>query len=225
MEQFTAAGKSVQFFPAENNFAPLVILHTVHGEGERVYRLAKSGTKTDFSFAAISNLNWDDEMSPWAIPPISKDDTPCTGGADAYLEKFTGIILPEILKRIPSEPRFIALTGYSLAGLFALYSAYKTNIFSRLACASGSFWYPGFSEFVERNEMQRRPDFIYFSLGDKEAKTRNKILQSVEQNTGRLKNFYEQKGIDTVFEMNEGNHFYRADERMAKGICRILNDV
>ena len=58
------AGKEVKIFPAKNINAPLVILHTVRGEGEIVNQLARKGTATDFSLAAIGNLNWDDEMSP-----------------------------------------------------------------------------------------------------------------------------------------------------------------
>ena len=222
MEHLNIDGKTVQIFAAAKPHAPLVILNTVHGEGEKVYRLVREETQIDFSMAVIGNIAWDDEMSPWAIPPISKNDTPCTGGADAYLEKLTTIILPEIMHRIPSEPNFAALAGYSLAGLFAVYAMYRTDVFSRIASASGSFWYPGILEYVREHEPRRKPERIYFSLGDKESKTKNKILQSVEENTRQLEKWYSASGVETVYEVNPGNHFRECDERMAKGICRIL---
>ena len=223
-EHLIIAGKSVQLFPSERENAPLVLLHTVGTEGEGVYQTVRHRTDRDFSFAAIGNIDWDDEMSPWAIPPISKNDTPCTGGADVYLSKLTNDILPEILKRLLCEPEYIALTGYSLAGLFAVYAMYHTNLFSRIASASGSFWYPNFQAYVLEHEMKRQPKCIYFSLGNKEAKTRNKILQSVEENTLWLENHYREFGIRTAYEENQGNHFQQANERMAKGICWILQD-
>lgn len=38
---------------------------------------------------------------------------------------------------------FIGIAGYSLAGLFALYALYKTDVFTRVASMSGSLWFPG----------------------------------------------------------------------------------
>lgn len=221
MESLMIAGKEVKIFPAKNINAPLVILHTVRGEGETVNQLARKGTATDFSLAAIGNLNWDDEMSPWAISPISPKDTPCTGGADAYLDTLEEQILPRILHYVPS-PSFMALAGYSLAGLFAVYAMYRIDAFARIASASGSFWYPKFLDYVQQHEMKRQPECMYFSLGNKEARTKNKILQSVEEKTLWLENHYREFGIRTVYEENQGNHFQKANERMAKGICWIL---
>ena len=37
-----------------------------------------------------------------------------------------------------------------------------------------------------------------------------------------LTNEYKNKGIETTFEMNPGNHFKDADLRLAKGIAWIL---
>ncbi len=222
VETLTIEDKSVQIFPAGREDSPLIILHTVQEEGEKVYRAVKQDAETDFSFAAIGNLNWDDEMSPWEIPPLFRGDTPCTGGADAYLEKLTGRILPGILGILSGRPSYMALTGYSLAGLFAVYALYHTDLFSRIASASGSFWYPDFMEYTEREELKRKPDCIYFSLGDKEAKARNRILQSVEENTRSVEKRFREMGISTVLEMNPGNHFRDTEERMAKGIRWIL---
>ena len=222
MKSLVIAGKEIQIFPSKKENAPLVILHTVRGEGEKVYQMVLEGAPVDFSLTAIGKLAWDDEMSPWEIPPIARGDTPCTGGAAAYLGTLTETILPEILSCVPS-PSFMALAGYSLAGLFAVYAMYHTDVFERIASASGSFWYPNFQAYVLEHEMKRQPKCIYFSLGNKEAKTRNKILQSVEENTRWLEKHYRESGIRTVYEENQGNHFQNANERMAKGICWILH--
>ena len=45
---------------------------------------------------------------------------------------------------------------------------------------SGSLWFYDFMEYCKRNDYRKLPDKIYFSLGDKEANTRNPILKTVE---------------------------------------------
>ena len=47
---------------------------------------------------------------------------------------------------------------------------------------SGSLWFPGFREYVLFPPVHQ-PDCVYFSLGDKERKTRNSVLQTVQENT------------------------------------------
>ena len=223
MEKRLLAGKTVELFISPREGVPLVLLHTVHGEGRQVYEAVGRFTKMAFSFAAIDGLQWDDDMSPWPIPPVAKGEAPCTGGADAYLAELTEMILPEILQKLPGQPAYIALSGYSLAGLFALFAMYRTDLFGRIASVSGSLWYPGFLRFAQNQKMKRVPECIYFSLGDKEARTRNKVLQPVEKNTRLLKDYYEGKGISAVMEMNPGNHFTDDIGRTAKGIRWILS--
>ncbi|MBQ4310272.1 MAG: hypothetical protein II773_01630 [Oscillospiraceae bacterium] len=57
-----------------------------------------------------------------------------------------------------------------------------------------------------------------------ESKTRNKIMEPVEQNTAELHEYYRSLGIDTVFELNPGNHFQNPADRLAKGIALVLGD-
>lgn len=162
-------------------------------------------------------------MAPWDIPPISSKDTPCTGGADAYLELLLNEILPQAEKTVFGTPLWRGIAGYSLAGLFALYSIYRTDVFSRAASVSGSLWFPEFPAFVCSHTPKQTPDCIYFSLGDKEHKTRNPFLQTVRQNTEEMEDFYKQQGIATTFQLNPGNHFQDAALRTAAGIRWILN--
>ena len=83
--------------------------------------------------------------------------------------------------------------------------------------------FPGFKEYIFSHEPKRRPDCIYFSLGDKEAKTRNPVLKTVQENTEEIQDFYQSKGIDTVFQLNPGNHFVQGIERTVAGIQWLLS--
>ena len=114
------------------------------------------------------------------------------------------------------------IAGYSLAGLFALYAIYRTELFSRVGNMSGSLWFPGMKAYIFSHEPKRRPDCIYFSLGDKESKTRNPILRTVQENTEEICAYYQRRGIDTVFRLNPGNHFVQSVERTAAGIVWML---
>ena len=131
--------------------------------------------------------------------------------------------MPEAEKELPGPPAWRGIAGYSLAGLFALYAIYQTDMFSRVGCMSGSLWFPGFKEYICSHEPKRRPDRIYFSLGDREAKTRNPVLKTVQENTEVIHAFSQAQGVDTVFQLNPGNHYDHAVERIAAGIAWMLS--
>jgi hypothetical protein len=201
-----------------------VILNTFEDDGESVYAAVKKITDVEFSLAAVGGIRWEAEMSPWKCPPVYKGGAPCTGEADVYLDTLTKEILPEILGQLSIKPSYTALAGYSLAGLFAVYALYRTDVFSRAASASGSFWFPNFLEFVLNNKMKVKPDCVYFSLGDKEAKARSSTLCTVEDNTRMLNKMCNELGIRSTFELNPGNHFKDAPLRMAKGIAWMIGN-
>ncbi len=223
MTSFMIEQKRVDVYPGTAPGSPVIYLHTFSNAVNSVYRKLMSLGYPDFSLAAISKLNWDHDMTPWYMGPISKHDTSCTGGADDYLELLLGEILPEAEKVLPGPPAWRGIAGYSLAGLFAVYSLYKTDVFSRAASMSGSFWFEGFPEFVRSHEMKRKSDCMYFSLGDKESSTDNPILNVVQHNTGEIESLCRANGIHTAFVLNSGNHYQACNQRTAAGICWILN--
>lgn len=223
-EQFAASTAQVTIFGAERKGVPAVYLPTVMHEGDKVWQACNEKGCLPFTLIELSDFDWNDCMSPWAIPPIAKNDTPCTGGADAFLSALTGEIMPSAEKRLGSNPSCNIIAGYSLAGLFAVYSLYKTDRFSKAAAASGSFWYPNFLQYVTDHEFVRRPDRLYFSLGDREVKTSNIYLREVERNTLALYEHIRGRSIATTFVSNPGNHFQNAAARMADGIRWVLAD-
>lgn len=215
-------GKTVELFAPMNPGAPLVVLNGEAGEGAEVVNAARRLTDVDFALAAVSGLCWEDDLTPWPIPPVAKGQAPCAGKADAYIELLTGGILPKVLEAMPAAPAYVALAGYSLAGLFALYAIYRTNVFARVASASGSLWYPGFVEYARSHAPVRRPDALYLSLGDRECRTRIPLMRPVEDNTRQMAEYYRNSGIPSTLEMNPGGHFNDPNGRMAQGIAWML---
>ena len=222
--EFHADDKTVTVFGAEQRNVPVVFFNAAGNEGEKVYAACRTLQTPPFALAAISHLNWYQEMSPWVIPPIAQGSPPCQGGADAYLAFLTHTVVPEVEKRLDGSISYHAIAGYSLAGLFAVFALYRTGLFSKAASASGSFWFPGFVAFAAQNTMVQKPACLYFSLGDREAKTANPLLKTVEVNTKKLETWYRDSGIDTVYVSHEGNHFKNANLRMAQGIKWILEN-
>ena len=106
--------------------------------------------------------------------------------------------------------------GYSLAGLFALWAGYQTDRFDGIAAASPSVWFPGWIEYASGCDIHA--EYVYLSLGDKESKTKNAVMSSVEDNIRIMHKLLLDKGIDTCLEWNKGGHFNEPAARMQKGI-------
>ena len=219
---FEAGGKQAELYPGKENNSPLILLNSYSSEGASVVQAMRETDAPDCSLLVVSNLNWNHDMTPWCCPPIAENDPPCTGGADDHLDLLVTGILPEAMTMLHGTPRFIGIAGYSLAGLFALYAMYRCDAFDRAASISGSLWFPEFREYVLTREMKKRPDKLYLSLGDKEAKTRNAFLKTVQDNTEQIVSHYQRIGLDVTWELNPGNHFRDAALRSAKGIRALL---
>ena len=223
MQTLTIDSKTAFVFSGAEPGAPIIYLNTFSNEVQKVYEATHAAGCPPFTLVSISNLNWSHDMVPWDSPPAFKNSEPCTGGADDYLRLLTEEIIPTAEREIAGVPRWRGIAGYSLAGLFALYAIYQTDLFSRVGSMSGSLWFPSMKEYIFSHEPKRLPDYMYFSLGDKENKTRNPLLRSVRQNTEEIHAFYQSKGIDTVFQLNPGNHYNHVVERTAAGLCWLLS--
>ena len=223
MQALEIGSKNISIFLSTKPRTPIIYLNTFSDEGRKVYEAAQATGCLPFTLVAVSDLDWNHDMVPWDSPPAFKNAEPCTGGADDYLRLLTKEIIPTAEKELAGVPSWRGIAGYSLAGLFALYAIYRTDLFSRVGSMSGSLWFPGMKEYIFSHEPKRQPDCVYFSLGDKESKTRNPVLRSVRQNTEEIQSFYQDKGINTIFQLNPGNHYDHAAERTAAGIAWLLS--
>lgn len=221
-EKFNIKDKVITLYKSPDINAPLIVFNTFEGDGEDVYQALQNMDCTSINLLVVGNIDWNHDMSPWYMPSIYSKEKSFSGGADEYLKLLIDEILLKAKELIEGEPEFIGIAGYSLAGLFAVYAMYKTDVFDRVACMSGSLWFSDFIEYCKRNEYKRLPDKIYFSLGDKEANTRNPVLKTVQDKTIELSEYFKNLGSEVIFELNPGNHFTDTVLRSAKGIKTIL---
>ncbi|WP_353733977.1 alpha/beta hydrolase-fold protein [Oscillibacter sp.] len=131
MQVITTKHKTISIFSYAGSECPIIYLNTFSNEGQKVFEAAQAASCPPFTLVAISDLDWNHDMVPWDSPPAFKNADPCTGGADDYLRLLTEEIIPAAEKKITGVPCWRGIAGYSLAGLFALYSIYQTDLFSR----------------------------------------------------------------------------------------------
>ena len=223
MKQLEAGGKLVTLYGAVSSAesCPVVFLNTVMDEGEKVYTACRKLGAPPFVLAAVSRVNWSDDMTPWPTEAVAKWESRCGGMADLYLSKLENEIVPAVCDALPFPPSGLYLAGYSLGGLFAIYALWNTPLFTRAASASGSLWYPDIAEYCCSREPAGRPDRVYLSLGSKETKGRGRTA-SLRSNTEAVAARLRSLGADVTFEENPGGHTHEADRRMAKAILALL---
>ena len=170
-----------------------------------------------FSLLAFMIKDWNQELTPWAAPPVF-GKVPFGNGAGKTLGFITNQLLPEVQENIPH----LILGGYSLAGLFALWAGYQTDRFEGIAAASPSVWYPQWIDYASENKPLAKS--VYLSLGDKEEKAKNPVMAQVGNAIRKQHELLTEQKINTILEWNAGNHFVDSDKRMAKGFAWLINN-
>lgn len=202
--------------------APLVYSIDYHENGQLLLDACKQVGCSGFNLVTVSGLHWNQELSPWAVETVVSKDDRFTGGAPELLPIFTDEIVPQVENLIDAPPVWRCLAGYSLGGLFAVWTAFQTDLFTRILSASGSMWYPGWLEYAREHELAVSLQGAYFSVGEQESTSRNAVLQTVGERTQALAALMAECGIPTKFELNPGNHFKNPPLRVAKGIHWLL---
>ena len=134
-------------------------------------------TSTSFSLVALLIEDWNKELTPWAAPAVF-GKIPFGDGASKTLEFITKQLLSKIAADgIYNANMKLLLGGYSLAGLFALWSSYQTDMFNGVAAASPSVWFPRWIDYAAESKPSAKS--IYLSLGDKEEKAKNPVMAHV----------------------------------------------
>lgn len=185
--------------------------HDLEGIGNEFAEIKRSCDK-DFCLITVKTDNWNNDLSPWKAPAVFGKDN-FGGGAPKTLE--------ELLKLCADKGKTYYIGGYSLAGLFALWAAYQTDVFSGVAAASPSLWFPDFDAYMKKNGI--RTGTVYLSLGDREEKTRNPVMATVGDRVREAHELLKECNVNCILEWNNGNHFKDADIRTAKAFAWVMN--
>jgi len=212
----------VHFFGPPKEKAPLFIMPVfddvpdlIAAQHKRLDSIVEA-EKTPFTLAVFGVRDWMNDLSPWHVPAANRNGDDFTGGAEETLGWVLGSLLPAIEERYPCViDGARGLVGYSMSGLFALWSVYQTDMFDFCASCSGSLWYEGFAEYAEQNKPQSK--YIYLSLGAKEEKTRNPVFARVGNATRRISTALASSPevVESELVLHPGGHTGSASERLA----------
>ena len=172
-------------------------------------------TTKPFNLVTFRINDWNKELTPWTAPPVFGRE-PFGEGATETLGYVTNELLPFLNSRGMNARRML-LGGYSLAGLFALWTGYQTDIFEGVVAASPSVWYPGWIDKATDNRPLTQ--CVYLSLGDKEEKTKNPVMAQIGNTIRKQHKLLLAQAVNTILEWNPGNHFVDFEKRMAKGFA------
>ncbi len=223
LKTIDAGGISLRLAGERGDLAPLFLLIGGDGEEEGVLREARALTETPFRLASLPVENWNDALSPWPAEPVFRGGEPFGGRAEETLGVLVSRVLPALREALeaPTAPCF--LLGYSLAGLFSLWSLYRTEAFAGAVSASGSLWFPGFAEYALGRSFAGRPEKLCFSLGDREKNTRNPLMARVQDDTEAVFRRVRDLGIPCTFRLDPGGHFRDPERRLGLGIAWMLD--
>ena len=184
--------------------------HDLEGLDSEVAEIRRL-TDTEFYLIAIKVKDWHADLSPWHAPAVFSKEDFGSGAADT---------LSAVMKYTDDASKICFIGGYSLAGLFALWAAYQTDVFKGVAAASPSVWFPEFSDYMKERSIQTK--LVYLSLGDTEEKARNPVMATVGDRIREAHELLNKQGINTILEWNQGNHFKDAEKRTAKAFAWLM---
>ena len=210
----------------EGEGGPLFLLGV--SEGEEAYVSSVFGLVREmcpgktFTLAAFETDDWNRDFSPWPAEGVMAGEL-FQGGGDAALEWLSEALNADF-KGVNSSGR-VFICGYSLSGLFALWSLYRSALFDGCACCSGSLWFSGWKDFARDRSIAKK-GLVYLSLGGKEEKSKNAVMASIGEATRLQDRILEKDGnvVRHTLVMNPGGHFASTDRRVAKGIAWLLEE-
>lgn len=92
--------------------------------------------------------------TPWPYKAIREGALDFGGECREYHNRLVREIVPYICNHYNVYTESMVYGGYSLGGLAAIYSLYFDETFSAIFSVCGSFWYPGFADYVVNNNVK-----------------------------------------------------------------------
>ncbi len=179
-------------------------------------------THAPFLMAAVDVSGWENEHVAWNKVEVTRQMAVGKWTAEA-LSYILDTLLPELHHQYGQLPAIIG--GYSLGGLFSLWTASLTDRFTAVAAASPSLWVRGWTAFAEANPVHAQ--FAYLSLGDQEEHTKNATFARIGDCVRHEHELLlRQLGPDhTTLVWEQGNHFTETDARLSRAFAWCIEKI
>lgn len=198
------------------------LLTPIAVDGATIDRWAK---EYDTYMVVISGTDWNTDMTPWQAPNVKSKYPDFAGGAPQFMTRLADTMAQMEQMFGLTQPIERTLIGTSLSGLFATWAWLTGDLFRDIVCLSGSFWYPGFVQWLQHLDIPHKEGRAYFSLGDQEKRSRNPLFASIDQRTGEVMPLLRKAGIRLFFEIVPGAHHGGMVERIDKGLTWLNRDI
>ena len=171
------------------------------------------------NIVVISEMDWNNDMTPWKAPAVKEGEF--GGHGPQFLDRLKDDLFFNLENslRIRNPKRY--LMGLSLAGMFAVWAAVKKSLFEGAAAISGSFWYDGYAEWLQKQEQLGCVRF-YICMGEREKETKVKRFASIEEDTMKVVETLMMKGAEVAFEVTEGGHNSPVIPRIEKSVVSLI---
>ena len=183
--------------------------------------LQELSTRFETNIVAISEMDWNDDMTPWKAPAVKEGEFGGRGGQ--FLDRLRGDIFFNLESSLQIRNPKRYLVGLSLSGLFAVWAGIMQPLFEGVASISGSFWYDGFAEWLLKQETLKCVRF-YVSMGEKEKETKVKRFANIEEDTTKVVETLILKGAEVAFEVTEGGHNSPVLPRIEKSVVSLFEN-
>lgn len=179
---------------------------------DRTAELIAESCGVPFVLAAFQVFDWNLDLTPWHDDSIDRKAEVGTKTGET-LGYVTESLLPALEADYGKLP--VILGGYSLGGLFALWSSMQTDRFSAVAAASPSLWIKDWLAYAKDRPVKAGK--VYLSLGDQEEHVKNRSIARVGDSVrGEYELLQTQLGRENcTLVWNPGGHFQDGDKRLA----------
>lgn len=208
--------------------------------------LIAQASPTGFAMVFFDCVEWARALMPWADDAVSRDAEVGRHAPDT-LRFIEHTLLPWLRERFGALPCIIG--GYSLGGLFALWTARNTDAFAAVAAASPSLWINGWGEYAAAHPILSpqatahhslnttlqisTPQHIttttpiHLSLGDREEHCRNQRMKRIGDCVRAEHTLLCQQLSPTAVTLrwHEGGHFGAEAERTAEAFAWCIEQI
>ena len=189
---------------------------------DRTADLIAGESDVPFVLVAFQVIDWDLDLTPWHDDAINRSPEVGTKTGET-LHYVTESLLPALEAEYGKLP--VILGGYSLGGLFALWSSSQTDRFSAIAAASPSLWIKDWLDFAQAHPVMTGK--VYLSLGDREEHVKNRFIARVGDSVrGEYELLQARLGSENcTLVWNSGGHFQDEDKRLASAFAWCLKNL
>ena len=174
------------------------------------------------TLVAMHGMEWNDDLTPWVAEGVFRKAKPFGGRADSFLKDLLEDYFPYVESDLGIQHPQRYLIGISLSGLFALWSVFKCELFCGIASISGSLWYDGFAGWAAEQTLCGKGTKLFISLGDREKRSRDRRMATVEDATIRTVEILRHDGASVEFILEENTtHFSPIVPRLERALASL----